>query len=82
MPKLEVYQENKPEEAVVRLQLVQEDDCVTLIAVDKHGEMVSRGNILTINSNGTMTRIPSVRPDIGFKLDDLGRIVEEEEDED
>lgn len=52
--KLEVYGEKQKEE-VLRLRLVEDRGFVTLQAVDENGKRLSKGNILDINPDGTIS---------------------------
>lgn len=49
-------------------------EVVKLVAVDKDGNPYSAGNILYFNDNGTVTRCTDVDPELGFQLDELGRV--------
>ena len=77
--KLEIYHEEKETvvEEPVRLALEADGNGgVTLIAVDKDGEIVDAGNLIKICKDGTFYREGSVNETLGFKLDKDGRIRE------
>ena len=47
---------------------------VALVAVEKDGTILKNGYILTINSSGMITRNSDVSDQLGFVLDNEGRI--------
>jgi hypothetical protein len=53
----------------IRLRLVNEGDHITVQAVDRMGECLLSGNILSFYPNGTMRRHWSLNPAIGFQMD-------------
>ena len=72
---LEIWDEKQDEEEPVRLRLVKRDSGdITLIAVDEEGDKIRWGNLLTLRSNGSVYRHEGVNENLGFDLDDLGRI--------
>lgn len=74
--KLEVYGSEKNKEPVVRLKL--EETCcgeIELHAVDRCGEIVRDGLILSVSSDGRFVRFPNVNDDLGFALDDHGKVI-------
>lgn len=77
--KFEIYTPDMPEpDQLVRLALREEDSGFSVVAVDKDGEIVDAGYLIYFNDNGTITRESSVNPDLGFKLDKEGCIMEDE----
>lgn len=54
--KLEIYDEKKSRDAVVRLQLQTASTGVDLAAVDETGLVIPGGFILRIQDNGTLRR--------------------------
>jgi len=73
--KLKIYQETEEKATIdFALQLVKIRSSVVLRAVDlETGEKVENGNLLTIEG-GKLTRFLKVNPELGFPLDDFGRI--------
>jgi len=69
----------EPEEAKsepVRLRLVPYGkNSVMLMAVGPDGTAKSSGNLLRLNSDGTLHRCTSINPDLGFALDIDGKII-------
>ena len=75
MPKLQAYKPHPEEENITRVKLEDHgSEIVTVIAVDKDGNRVDQGILFCLLPNGTIQRMPSVNPDLGFVLDDKGRI--------
>ena len=75
MLKLQAYKPQPEEEKITRVKLYDHGSGnVTVIAVDKDGNRVDQGILFCLLPNGTIQRMPSVNPDLGFVLDDKGRI--------
>jgi len=72
--KLEVYNSPKPEEEVIRLKLTEHGPNVALMAVNKDGNVVLGGYLLVITLNGHIKLSRNVNADLGFELDEFGRI--------
>ena len=75
MLKLQAYKPQPEEEKITRVKL--EDDgsgIVTVVAVDKDGNRVDQGILFRLLPNGTIQRMASVNPNLGFVLDDKGCI--------
>lgn len=72
--RFEVYQPDKIEAPLTRLTLKQSGGYVLLCAVKADGEIEAGGSILTINPSGKIKMFKSVDPDLGFCLDDGGRV--------
>jgi hypothetical protein len=72
MSKFRVF-DDKEAEPITYLKLVQDHDNVKLIAVDDDGTIVS--NILSFTKNGYLYLNACVRQDLGFKLDNDGRLI-------
>lgn len=75
--KLEIYDEKKvkEEKKKVRLRLIRDDyGNVILTAVNKNGKRFEDGNLIYFDSKGCLKRNCGVNPDLGFVLDDRGRI--------
>jgi len=71
--KLEIF--GDPSREVVRLRLVEDDDGeVSVCAVRANGECVDYGVLLSFAEDGRMRREVRISPDLGFDLDDYGRI--------
>ncbi|MBE3045955.1 hypothetical protein IMZ48_26135 [Candidatus Bathyarchaeota archaeon] len=76
--KIEVYNlpVPKPEPAVLlAFELGRDTSKVIVTAVDNQGERLSQGDLIVFLEDGTIYRPGDVNPDLGFKLDDAGRIV-------
>jgi maltose-binding protein MalE len=73
--KLQVFGQEKKDE-IIRLKLMDRGTSgdVTLVAVDKNGEIVDQGYILSIQTDGTIYLHCDVSPDLGFKLTDRGEV--------
>ena len=74
--KFEIYSE-KPEidDTTIYLRLVEsESGCMTVIACDRDGERLECGNLLSFNTDGTITMSEGVGKHLGFQLDCDGRI--------
>ena len=82
MPKLQVYDPTpREEEKITRVKLLDYGyGIVTVIAVDKDGYEVAAGNLFQLLPNGKIQRVRCVNPDLGFMLDDEGRIKFEDKD--
>ena len=78
--KLEVYIKEPPEETeqTIRLafceRLCEEGDEIFIVAVRKHGGVEMQGNLIAFLPNGRIRLGGSVNPDLGFDLDEKGRI--------
>lgn len=73
--KLEIYS-NEDSKEPVRLSLYRQDDgSITVRAVDEDGDCIDEGNLMTIRSNGKLYLHPRVRPDLGFPMDQRGRLL-------
>ncbi len=72
--KFEIYNEKNEEEKKVYLKLEKVGDTIHIIAVDELGDEYECGNLLHINSNGVIIRCTAIDPNLGFKLDENGRI--------
>lgn len=71
---LTIFEEEEPKGLTVRLRLMQDEESVKLVAVDKMGVVVSAGVILSVSKEGVvMTR--GVSPSLDFKQDDEGKIL-------
>ena len=78
--KLQVYEPTTTKkEVIVRLKLGADGNDVTVIAVDEDGDRVDAGTLLTFKSNGTILRMHYVSDELGFAVDDKGRIEFEDE---
>jgi hypothetical protein len=71
--KLEVYEPMVEKEQVVRIKLVKEEGRVYLVAVNNYGATLIRGYLLRL-TDGNLLRCSTVNPDLGFDLDEKGRI--------
>lgn len=73
---LEVWTEPEPrKEEPTRVKLVPGDITVGVYAVDAKGRAMDRGLIGTLSSEG-FHRCDGVSPDLGFALDEKGRILD------
>ena len=66
-----VYGEDVKE---VSLKLQSFSDCIKLCAVDRTGTVMKQGNILSILQSGGIKLAEAVNPDLGFQLDEKGRV--------
>ena len=66
-----VYDEKSKE---VYLKLQSFSGGIKLCAVDRTGKSMKQGNILSIEQNGCVELDRSVNPDLGFQLDEKGRV--------
>jgi len=73
---LEIYDEEQEQEKVCRVKLIQYGDEIALCAVDKFGNRKNGGSLFTLLPDGTAYRNSSIDEDLGFKLDEKGRICE------
>ena len=80
MLKLQAYKPQPDEEKITRVKLRDDSGNVTVIAVDKDGNRVDQGILFCLLPYGTIQRMPSVNPNLGFVLDDKGRIKFEDEE--
>lgn len=73
--KLEIYEESKEKEPVrLKLQKSSAGEAIFLVAVDKDGDRLDHGNLLTILNDGHLYLNGSINPEIGLKLDHEGRL--------
>ena len=74
--KIKVWTKNDPAKKLALLKLIEDDEDdsggVDVCAVDEDGDHIS--SLFRINSDGTVSFHTCVREDLGFKLDDDGRI--------
>jgi antitoxin component YwqK of YwqJK toxin-antitoxin module len=73
--KIKVYEDQEKESKEVFLKLVQEDDEVTIMAVDKDGDELT--SIAYFSPDGKLYLIEDVDKGLGFKVDDSGQIIVE-----
>ena len=73
---LKVFSKPETEEKVIFLKLYGYTNRIYLEAVNFRGEFLA--GIITICEDGTMIRNRSVGNDLGFQLDNKGRIVEKD----
>ncbi len=74
MTKFKVYSPQDTEEKTVYLKLEPSgSDSVELYAVDKNGHLRIRGRLLCFE-DGRLRLCAGIDPDLGFDLDDIGRI--------
>ena len=66
-----VYDE-KSEEVYLKLQSFSGG--IKLCAVDRTGKAIRQGNILSIEQSGCVELDEAVNPDLGFQLDEKGRV--------
>jgi len=72
---LKIYKEKKiKEDNAVRLSLRKLGSTIELVAVDEWGKRLTKGSILGIRKDGTLSRYFSMRVP-GLKTDVKGRIV-------
>jgi len=80
MIKYEIYDEvdddDEEQPTVIRLALEYVGDRVRVVAVDEDGEGLLCSCLVTFRPDGTIHRHQAVDPDLGFQLDDEGRIKE------
>lgn len=76
MVEFKVYdeKEKKEERKTVYLTLKQYGKTVTLQAVDEDGYCVEDGNLLTIYSDGSMSRHGGISSHLRLRLDSEGRL--------
>jgi hypothetical protein len=73
--KLEIYNQIKQkEEMPVRLALKQKGDNILVCAVDKNGDIVPGGCLISFQPSGKVIQHCLVSPYLGFDLDDDGQI--------
>ena len=75
MIKYKIYGEEKEErDKIIYFKLVETaPNVINLIVVDENGEIIFRGNILTIR-NGHIYTIPSTSDEIGLDLGEEDRV--------
>ena len=79
MPKLQVYNPQPEEEKITRVKLEDHGSgIINIVVVDKDGNEVAKGNLFQLLPNGKIQRLRYVNPDLGFVLDDRGRVKFEE----
>ena len=71
--KVEVYSE-KDNEEILRLKLEKRADEVALVAVDRDGNLIAGGNILSIGVEGDIFLFDTVSHKLGLSLDSCGRV--------
>lgn len=76
MNSLNVISYNKNTSKNVNLRLIDTINGVDLICVDEEGDAIKNGRILAIGNNGKLHLYEKLNTELGFKLDDNGRIVE------
>ena len=76
MPKFVIHGQDSKELVRVALEDYRDGE-VNLIAVDKNGNKISRGNILFLTNEGKLRLHAGVSADLGLQLDGDGRIVVE-----
>ena len=75
MLKLQAYNPRETEEKSTRVKLEDHGSgIINVVVVDKDGNRVDQGILFCLLPYGTIQRMPSVNPDLGFVLDDKGRI--------
>lgn len=74
MNKLSIYNDLDSKEVRLRLISYLDNGNITVAAVNRNGEAVSGGALITINRRGTIKRHTGVNPHLGFELDVSGRI--------
>lgn len=75
--KLKIYEKPKEQDdIIVQLMLVKNEDAISLVTINDNG--VANYYLLTILPNGKFERHVSVPLNIGFQVDEEGRIKEEE----
>jgi len=72
--KLCIFNEPEKTEPVVFVKLESYLDDVHLVVCDASGVTVIGSNILRISSNGTLIRFIDIDKELGFQLDEEGRI--------
>jgi hypothetical protein len=70
--KIEVYDENKEEDRVLRLRLVERDSRAgaMLIVVDANGEEISGGRIGKVGEDGVLTLYEDLKEGLGLRVDE------------
>jgi len=78
--KFEIFNEpQKSKEKLVTLRTVLDSDGCTIVAVKDNGDFLLRGHLLRFQKCGKVLRFRDVDPDLGFALDEYGKIKLEEE---
>ena len=73
--KLQAYNPRETEEKSTRVKLHDHGNGnVSVVAVNKDGQQIFPGNLFQLQSDGMIWRACHVNPDLGFVLDDRGRI--------
>ncbi len=76
--RLEIFNDQKEEDKVVRLKMEQHEDEVLVFACDSKGQKFSQGNLVCFYPDGVMRRIGGINQSIGFDLNPDGQIKERE----
>jgi len=71
--RLEIWSEKLERPTYLRL-IKTKDSCVELRAVDADGCLCGASVLLAITPDGYLERYEGVCPDLGFKLDECGRL--------
>jgi len=73
--KIKVYTTPKFKKETVYLRLVDQGNRVVLQVVDDQGNRVNRGDLLSFRCDGSVIRQQHVNSELGFMLDDEGRLI-------
>lgn len=77
MPNLVVYEDKSEEPQKLILRLRQKSNGkVHLCAVEKNGDIIDGGILLSINPNGSIRRIEGVSSEFGLDLNHNGQIAD------
>ena len=81
--KIKIFGEEE-DDGTVRLKLIEDRGIkrVTVIAVDRNGEEIGSGHLVSFEDDGTLHRHFGVNKKLGFKLNCSGEIELEDEDDD
>ncbi len=71
---VKVFEKDAKETPVLRLRLRQCGTAVILEVVGDDGLQVSRGNLLSINANGSLGRSSNISTKLGLELDESRRL--------
>ncbi len=78
--KFEIFNKpRKPKEKSVMLRIGLHPDGCEIVAVDDNGDPIPMGRLLRFEKSGKIFRLRNINPDLGFALDECGRIKLEEE---
>lgn len=73
--KLEIYSEQlKMSERITRLRLEKSGDEISIVAVRENGSYIDSGHLMRFFPGGQIRLFQHVNPDLGFDLDEEGRI--------